>query len=335
MTSARHTQGPVAATASPLLTRSESALRARPLRSWTTAQKQAVRTRLAVLHGGWHADWIDAGEGAAIREQMQILEQDSESCTSRLLPQAGTRIGWHFVPHAVPHAPAPANLAAGTGPTQKPQASTGQAALHALARRLFSFDPGTCCATDELPVIAPAVARAAWADWLHRLDEALPGFSIDARESAGAPGAARSFPPWSGALRVQWPWCDGLWCLDLPHQAVALLAAATDAERPLPVMATVPLTRLGRALGTHRLTLRATLADAELSLGEIQALRPGDVVALAHPLDAPARLVAVDGEAVCEGWLGRLGQHMALELAALPAGAPPSSTNPGTKEHAP
>ena len=194
---------------------------------------------------------------------------------------------------------------------------SASSALQALGERMFAFDLTSSSSAPTAPMIAPALVRAAWADWLQRLNALWPGFALEPQQPKGAPGMHVPAGPWSGALYACWTWCGGIWCLGLPH-AVVLALLGSEAALPsasIPPARMLPKERLDRALSAEPVALRVVLDGAELNLGQLQELRLDDVVPLSHLLDAPALVTAADGTPVCHGWLGQSEGRMAVELA--------------------
>ena len=286
---------PRSATASALLDPAESVLRARPLRSWESAQKEAVRMLFVALHRGWSAEWIPVREAALVQAEVEVFEPEGT------LVLAGDEVAsWSFVeaPRRV-GAPAPDSLS-------RSARDPSQAALQALADRMFAFDLATSAAAPVAPAFAPALVRAAWADWLQRLGKLLESFALEPQPQKGAPGTSVPSDPWSGVLCVRWTWCGGAWSLGLPYAVVAALLGSQATRKTVPAAPTqkLPKTRLDQALAAERLALRVMLDGAELNLEQLQALRLDDVVPLEHLLDSPALVIGADGTPVCHGWLG-------------------------------
>ncbi|QGW82255.1 FliM/FliN family flagellar motor switch protein [Variovorax paradoxus] len=298
-----------------LLGVAESMRKARPLRNWQDQHKDAVRVRFSELFRSWHAEWIPARETSPAEADIQVQEPDGS------VPLAPGDIAcWSFA--------APAHRTRRRSP-DAPSSSrdghdTAQAAIRAIADRMFAFDADTSTASSQEPqTVALAVARAAWEDWLQRFHALFPGLGIEAKEPAGSERASTPSNPWSGALCVRWPWCGGSWHLDLPHGAVAVLLghAAGSASPPRTYPPQMPRVPLAQALSGQRVALRVMLEGTELNLGQLQGLQLGDVLPLAHALDAPAQVAGTDGAPVCHGWLGQSEGRIAVEL-----GAPTSST---------
>ncbi|MFS2051326.1 FliM/FliN family flagellar motor C-terminal domain-containing protein [Variovorax sp. Varisp41] len=298
--------------ASPLLDLAASALEARPLRSWSASQKEHLRWRIAALHQDWATEWLPLRDTSAREPEVQVIEAAGES---------NAAASWTFAPAS--------RRASGISAPHDP-------ALLAIGTVMFGADAGPASAG----CIADRIALAAWNDWVHRLDTALNGFALAPRSPSATLSAETPSHAWSGALRVRWSWCAGLWTLDLPYEAVAALLGSAQASpsEPAEKPAASPKERLDRALSDQPVTLRVLLEGAELNLGQLQGLRLGDVVPLAHRLDTPAIVVGTDGQQVCDGWLGQSEGRVAIELTRLaassstvsPAGASPRT--PPSKE---
>ena len=153
--------------------------------------------------------------------------------------------------------------------------------------------------------------------------------SCEPAPPSGTLGHVDRAGPWSGALWLQWPWCHGVWRLRLPYRAVvALLGEEAPGPATRPTVRDAALLPLGQALGEQRLAVRVELQPVDLSLGQLQDLRLGDVVALDHALDQPLRVVTADGVPVCGAWLGQREGRIAVELDGRPAARPSVPTNP-------
>ena len=82
-----------------------------------------------------------------------------------------------------------------------------------------------------------------------------------------------------------------------------------------------PLSILASALGDQAVTVQVELDDIEIDLKSLYALSRGDVIQLGTRLDGSVRL-RVEGTAEpvsVQGYLGALGRHRAIELAASSA----------------
>lgn len=291
--------------ASMLLDSAESALRARPLRSWQSAQKEALRARLAAVLRDWCDEWLPQRTATTTTTDLEVTEPDGT------LTMTSDVACWSFT-----EAPRRAAALPLDTPSRGGRDNT-LSALQAIGERMFAFDMASASSAPVAPMIAPTVVRAAWSDWLRRLEALWPGFVLEPQPSKGAPGTHAPADAWSGALCVRWTWCGGVWRLGLPYDVVTALLgseAATPSAPAAPVRQ-LPKERLDQALAAEPVALRVMLDGAELNLGQLQELRLDDVVPLAHLLDAPALVLATDGTPVCHGWLGQSEGHMAVELA--------------------
>ncbi|BFO56017.1 FliM/FliN family flagellar motor switch protein [Acidovorax sacchari] len=192
------------------------------------------------------------------------------------------------------------------------------AASQVLRGWLFGDAPASGAA--EGPDMAADIAAQAWS----ALQSALAGLAPEARESRDAAEAPAA---WSGALAVLFPWGGKSWAWRLDGDCVQALlgrheppssgcAARTGQGPATPRAALAPL---DQALRGHRVAMHIHLQPLTLSLGQLQSLAVGDVIALDHPLAAPAaaRLSAGGREPakpLCAAWLGQSGGHLAVEL---------------------
>ena len=71
--------------------------------------------------------------------------------------------------------------------------------------------------------------------------------------------------------------------------------------------------------GISQLAVRASveLAGCEIDLGDLQALKVGDILRVPHALEQPM-LVQVGDRPVCAAYLGRRGNSRAVELLHAP-----------------
>lgn len=142
-------------------------------------------------------------------------------------------------------------------------------------------------------------------------------------------GAASSHPPqpWSGELVVVVSWGEHSWAIRFNAAAVERLLGSTGITGKAASAVSfksraVTLTPLAHALERRLVTVRADLTFVSLSLGQLQALALGDVIALDHPLEQPALLVLHEGNSsvtLCTAWLGQTAGRMSVELQPLPS----------------
>jgi hypothetical protein len=307
---------------SALLDPVESALEARPLRSWRDAQKESVRQRFAALHRAWCAEWTPARNASLDEPEVHAGEPDGVPALA-----SEDSVRWSFA--ASPRRGSLLNQNA----SLRDGRESSHAAIRAVADRMFAADATMTSASAQEPSkVATAVARAAWEDWLRRIDGLIPGTELKPQEAEGALATDLRPDPWSGALCVRWPWCGGVWTLVLSHEAVSNLLGTEAVPTAVPGAGPqrAPKERLDRVLTGQTVPLRIMLEGVELNLGQLQELRLDDVVPLEHALDAPAQVIGADGTPVCDGWLGQIDGRIAIELALphirRPVAAPAANT---------
>ncbi len=71
--------------------------------------------------------------------------------------------------------------------------------------------------------------------------------------------------------------------------------------------------RARRLVGATEVTLAATFRPRQLTMAELLALQPGDVLELGHHVDRPLD-VAVEGYGLFEGLSGRIGRNRAIRI---------------------
>lgn len=319
-----------------LLDAAGSMQRARALRSWSSARRAELASRFAALIGAWSGEWLPAPADLVASARVDVLEPDG---AWRL--GAGERACWAF--EAPRRTGGSRGALVGLEGASATHTDAALPAMRAVAERMFAVDgnpalalgiassPGARGATAaDGSGMAAALTRAAWADWLQRLGVFLGDLPLQAGADVDQAGAAPVARPWSGALHIRASWCGGEWTLALPWDAVAAVlgeeAPASRGRDSTPQAGDQSKVRLDLALADRRVALRVMLEGVQLNLGQIQGLRVGDVIPLAHRLDAAAQVVSADGQRVCDGWLGQSEGRLAIELAALPPSG--SSSHP-------
>ncbi|MTV41463.1 FliM/FliN family flagellar motor switch protein [Duganella radicis] len=177
-----------------------------------------------------------------------------------------------------------------------------------VQRLLFGADRQYAPVAMAAPIAADA-GRAAWRD-LHRalLSALLP---------AGVAAGDDSAPP-----PADWRYASGavLLVLRVAKQACFLLlnhaAVLRHAE---PAQGVVPLASLNYTalLGDLPLKLPVRLGSAQVDLGSLVRLAVGDVIRLDTLADRALTVRSHAGTALFDGYLGRVDDNMALELAPL------------------
>ncbi|MDN8618020.1 FliM/FliN family flagellar motor C-terminal domain-containing protein [Variovorax ginsengisoli] len=298
MTTVIRNAEPVPAGPSPLLSPEESIHKVRALRRWSAAQREAVRARFASMSRTWCEAWLSQRDGAALEGTVEVGEPDMA-----MTPLSEDQACWTFAPT--------------TSAAARPPTGAASAAMLALAREMFGPD------RTEAP-LARHVVRVAWDDWMQRIAALPVDLATEPQSFTKAP--SRRPDPWSGALCVSWSWCGGTWQIGLPYRAVAALLGPHEAMSPASPSrnGAPPKVALDRALERQAVGLRVTLTGTQLDLGQLQSLKVGDVIPLAHRLDAPARITVGDGARLCDGWLGQVDGRIAVEFASSPS-IPPNN----------
>ncbi|HEX7888050.1 MAG TPA: FliM/FliN family flagellar motor switch protein [Ramlibacter sp.] len=174
----------------------------------------------------------------------------------------------------------------------------------ALAEELFGHAGGTGAIVEE-------VARACVDDFTRRLVLALamPGALPERTTAAPHYGG-----PWSGQVWAVLPF-DG--ALLMNCAAVdACLGGSGVAGQPRSLPGSSAAMPLLQAAAAQRLALQAQLAPCEIDLGVLQDLRPGDVLRIPHPLDAPLQVRTESGATLFSGHLASSRGRKVIELSA-------------------
>jgi hypothetical protein len=203
----------------------------------------------------------------------------------------------------------------------------------ALYRAIFGETPASSTGSG----LADDLAHTAWMDWCRRL-AALASPDGEAAHTSG-PAVANRYgiradilKPWSGALMLSVTWCDQTMLLLMGPDYIAAVLGRAGVEPALSAGPShkklAPLVPILRAVGAKSLFLRVELAEMEIELGALAALRPGDILRTAHHLDTPLLITSADcpGQPsrllIFTGFLGKNGEECAVELlsqANLPA----------------
>jgi len=165
-----------------------------------------------------------------------------------------------------------------------------------------------------VPHSAQAAGVAAWRDLLERLAAAaLPG-GIAA--GAATPPPASLWRYASGALLVQLQLerhSAQLLLNDAAVQALLVHLASCGLLVRVPDAPLAPVD-LQRLLAAQPVDLPVALGQAEVDLGSLMRLQVGDVIRLDRAADRALPVYGPSGVALFDGYLGRSGDVMALEL---------------------
>ncbi|MBC7603854.1 MAG: FliM/FliN family flagellar motor switch protein [Ramlibacter sp.] len=254
------------------------------LRWWTERQLDAIAIRATQAWTAWSAGWL--GESSS-RVEVQLAHEVDAAADWNWSP-IGTR----------------ANAVAWIASTSR--------ANECVGRELFEgYETAVRAATP--PSVAQSVVVRAMDDLLEQLRTQL---ELDAPPDQLLLAEPCFFAPWSGCVVLRLPVAQARVPVLLNVECVEALLGMRRGEMlrdPAATAARAPLTPLASAIANRRVTLRAELEPCELDLGTLEQLAIGDVVPLAHSLDAPLR-ISVHGEFLCEGFLGRREGRKAIEL---------------------
>jgi len=182
-----------------------------------------------------------------------------------------------------------------------------------MTERAFT---GTDAAMAE-PLIEALLARAAILSDLADDQRCLSGFRFgaqvsDVRSLLLALEADR-FRVFSLTVDIAEGAMQGAICLllpDLPPDPAKMGAKGKPAQPPGP--------RMDQAFGVMRAELTATICRLRLSLSELAAMQPGDVLPLMRERLEETELVAIDGRPIAAGRLGQINGLRALRLNETP-----------------
>ena len=262
---------------------------ARPLRHWSDAALARARASVERTWNDWCVRWqLESGEASALN-----------ACDDEALPG----VAWQRV----------------AGQSMWLAASASDAASPEGVLKAALFGQGSAQSTAESPV-ALAVSAEAVADLLRSLGQLANASSAGKRSAdAGESPSGGDSRRWSGALGIRLATVgDGhatSWRLHCSESVASVLCGGMP---PAPARPHAPLVGVAAALEKQTLAFRVCLEDTPLTLGNVQSLRIGDVLPLAHRLDQPLRvmapLAATDAPSFCAAYLGSLDNFRAVEL---------------------
>jgi hypothetical protein len=177
-----------------------------------------------------------------------------------------------------------------------------------LQKILFAADPGHVPASGPAPSLAPAGARQAMEALLDALTRAaLPGQQNPARMAAAAI-PSDNWERGSGALIAQ---------IAIGRQQCRMLlgsAAVQALQAPAPALPALPDFDLKASVSGVPVSLQIEAGSARVGLGALLSLAPGDVIRLDRQADAPLALSTLSGHGLFDAYLGRSGDHVAVEI---------------------
>lgn len=148
-------------------------------------------------------------------------------------------------------------------------------------------------------------AEAAWLDLCQRMANASASNEAIAVGASSSPVACwPQAQHHDGYLLVSVLSLDSCWLV--PAQAHAVAPATPTSSKPL---------ALSSVLGPARVTLRATLGSVEVSLRDLQALEPGDVVCFPASTRGGACLISSTGNlSIAQVTVGQMQNLRAVEI---------------------
>lgn len=267
---------------------------ARPLRWMPSGGLAALADRFLPSWQAWCARWGLSGAALA-----------AHNAGDPALRASGEELAWR----AAPAAP----LWVGALPDE----------VQRLGRALFG-DEDPAQPAGPMPALARAVVDAALDDLLLALsglvDEASPSPSVHAGAGPAPHPPAADLRMWSGATHLLLSAQDeaGVRIGLRMHLPAAVVERHVPAATFRPGERRGALTSPATALADRTVRFRVVLDPVPVTLGALQALRPGDVLTLTHSLDLPLRLEqsteACEPRLLCQAWLGARGDKRAVEL---------------------
>lgn len=295
-----------------LVSEADAASRFRVLRAFSAAQRERVSAAISAALSQWQSAWDWRG---ARTETGSLQVQVSDAADPA---HAGTWNKPWMVCEFGDH---------GAGlPSLRWRAGDGGMAPGFPVERFAAYLWG---ASDErqLPEPAPApgsmaaeTALSMWRDfWRCWADACAPRHEDAAApmEMAVRPDDQPGPGEFSGVLLLEFCAAGLQWTVALDADSVDAILLKSGEEKPASPKTSgqAGLVRMDAALGQRMLALDAYLRPCTLSLGALQNLRVGDVIALEHPLDQPSQLFSENREKVAHAWLAQTNGFKSLELA--------------------
>ena len=302
-----------------LISEVDAASKARELRAFSAAQRESVRTAISAMLSQWRDAWDWRGKGVdAVDLQVRVCDAADPALAAAWNPT------WMVC--------GPAGQGAGFLKVRW-RAGDVEGAPEFPAERFAAFLWG---AADErqLPEPAPAstslaaeMALSMWQDLWRRWAAACAP-ADGAAAASQREGRSVDWPhpgEFSGVLLVGFFAVGLQWTVALGAPGVDAILEKSGTEKPgaaqppdKPPYKPAARVRVDAALRQRTLALDAYLHPCTISLGALQNLRVGDVIALEHPLDQPSQLFSENREQVAQAWMTQTNGFKSLELANIP-----------------
>jgi hypothetical protein len=302
----------------------QNARGAHPLRWWSGEQQSHLGLAMERALWAWEQDWgLERTRGAEDAVSCVMAFEEAGSHLANWKPAApgiaaesACELWWDFSPvRRAGDVPLTSHAAA---------SETGEAdVILVLSTALFGAPSERT--TDEgsgIAEVAAEIAKSAWTDLWHRIRHILEiadTLPIQPDHLPAALPSPRCFQRWSGAVIVAMPWCGQVLRILLGGREAEAFLRHQKAIAPRFAAEKAAIAPVWEAVSPLACAMRAELEPVDLSLGEVKALRIGDVIELTHALDRPLLAKAATGELLCEAFLGRVGAHRAIELLRSPS----------------
>lgn len=302
-----------------------SAQDARPLIAWTSSQIERLKSSVEDALRQWQTDWGVISAGGLGREQVAT---SAVSCVevSEIFNDVKV-IEWIGSLTSASLGRSWVGIESLCSSDTHRSGSGTKTMIASLCRAMFDGPPTNLITSESVtaaarPPLAAELAQAAWDAWWARLAECLGDVDTSCDkvhfEFSDRSPALR---PWSGALGVRLNWYGHILCFVLGEAAATRFLHVQTLPSASAVRQTVKRTTphgvvpVFEALSHHTIRLSVQLQPAELALRTLTTLRIGDVVRIPHLLETPLLVKTSDGKLLCEGFLGKIENLRAVELA--------------------
>lgn len=256
--------------------REQDAGRAMPLRAWTSKQKAWLAERVHGAQQDWCHRW---GLQAPALDEVVVGEPPWDNSSS------DEHLGLDAL-------------------MQRMEIALGAA--------LFADEDPSWSAVSTPGVLAKSVTQKALDAWRKTV-----GSELEMSQSVPAGPAAAAAHALDGRIHIRMPFAQTPLQFSISADRIQKLLVGMEPERPAAMPSqgqNTALTSVMQALQNHSVHLQVHLTPATLTLGELHALQPGDVITLEHKLSDPLAVHTPDGGLLGRAWLGQAGGHVAVRL---------------------